>query len=486
MRIRLPYFYSLIVINLGENMFARTAILIVFLASGCVAALAADPRCAVTSYNPFFGIPPGYTENQGFKGRFDYPNTASEAVPDFVSTIDFRTDWRGYMNAVLAYVLDGNEDGTEAGVPVAFHIQDNNKRNWYHGLWMDRTASGREFLHGLTAERPTLKDQLKEGVDGGDQTWAVGFYNEIGATTFAKVFKEPCQPDLTDVLFPVGTVSFKLLFSTVSDDKVPYLKNAPTWDADIDRDVAHKTTRVHQEVHLVQVDIAVRDPRAGTSGWVFGTFVYNADVASTDPWRRLTPVGLIWGNDANAEIDQPVKQSVVNTDLKGVTYGWTNRMVMGWRGRLNGPLDNLNSSCLSCHGSAQFPRSFLLGNVPSRAIDPDPKNRTAYGERLRAYFRDIAPGEVFDSPTRFFNDNTDRTLVKAMSLDYSLQIQTGLEHLCQSAALGEKPFDVVDVPAVCVPSSWMSAPLLVNDADQATQRKELEAVDWDALNAPVR
>lgn len=467
-------------------MFARTAILIVFLASGCVAALAADPRCAITSYNPFFGIPPGYTENQGFKGRFDYPSAASEAVPDFVSTIDFRTDWRGYMNAVLDYVLDGNEDGTEAGVPVAFHIQDNNKRNWYHGLWMDRTASGREFLHGLTAERPTLKDQLKAGVDGGDQTWAVGFYNEIGATTFAKVFKEPCQPDLTGVLFPVGTVSFKLLFSTVSDDKVPYLKSAPTWDADIDRVVAHKTTRVHQEVHLVQVDIAVRDPRAGTSGWVFGTFVYNADVASTDPWRRLTPVGLMWGNDANAEIDQPVKQSVVNADLKGVTYGWTNRMVMGWQGRLNGPLDNLNSSCLSCHGSAQFPRSFLLGNVPSRAIDPDPKNRTAYGERLRAYFRDIAPGEVFDSPTRFFNDNTDRTLVKAMSLDYSLQIQTGLEHLCQSAALGEKPFDVVDVPAVCVPSSWMSAPLLVNNADQATQRKELEAVDWDALNAPVR
>jgi hypothetical protein len=466
-------------------MFVRAAIAVAFLGLGSMTALGADPRCVLTSYNPFFGVPPGHTEDQGFKGRFDYPGTASEAVPAFLSAIDFRTDWRGYMQAVLDYAFDGNEDGTEAGVAGAFDVQDNTKRRWYHGLWMDRTASGREFLHGLTAERPTLRDQLKEGVDGGDATWAVGFYNEIGATTFAKVFSDPCQPDLTNVLFPVGTVSFKLLFSTVSDDKVPYMKGAPTWDADIDRVVAHKATRVSQKVHLVQVDIAVRDPRAGTSGWVFGTFVYNTDVASADPWRRLIPVGLMWGNDANVEIDQPVKQSIVNTELQGITYGWTNRLVMGWQGRLNGPLDNLNSSCSSCHGSAQFPRSFLLGNVPSRAIDPDPKNRTAYGERLRAYFRDIAPGEVFDPVTRFFND-PNRTLIEAVSLDYSLQIQTGLEHLCQSAKDGEAPFDVVDVPKVCVPSSWTSAPLLTNNADQATQRKELESVDWDVVNAPIR
>jgi hypothetical protein len=465
-------------------MFARITGVAVLLLVGCMGALGADPQCVVTSYNPKFGVLPGYLENQGFVGRFDYPVVATEAVPDFLKAIDFHTDWRGYMNAVLDYALDGNEDGTEAGVPAAFHVQDNHKRDWYHGLWMDRTDVGREFLHGLTEERPTQKDQLKEGVDGGDQTWAVGFYNQIGATTFAKVFKEPCQPDLTQILFPVGTVSFKLLFNTVSDTKVPYLMGAPTWDADIDRDPDHKTTRVSKKVHLVQIDIAVRDPRAGVGGWVFGTFVYSADIVSADPWRKLKPVGLMWGNDANAEPDQAMTQSMVNPDLHGITYGWTNRLVMGWQGRVNGPLDNLNSSCLSCHGSAQFPRSFLLGNVPSKAVDTDPKNR-AYGERLRSYFRDIVPGEVFDPVTRFFNDPR-RTLVQAIGLDYSLQIQTGLEHLCQSANAGEKPFDVVDVPTVCVPSSWTSTPLFVNNADQATQRKELETIDWDELNAPIR
>ena len=93
---------------------------------------------------------------------------------------------------------------------------------------------------------------------------------------------------------------------------------------------------------------------------------------------------------------------------------------------------------------------------------------------------------MFDSLTRFFNDNTNRTLVHAISLDYSLQIQTGLEHLCQSAKDREKPFDVVDVPTVCVPSSWTATPMFRNVADQATQRKELESVDWNALNAAIR
>lgn len=110
-------------------MFVRAMIAVAFLGLGSATALGADPRCVVTSYNPFFGVPPGHTEDQGFEGRFDYPGTASEAVPAFLSAIDFRTDWRGYMQAVLDYAFDGNEDGTEAGVAGAFDVQDNTKRS---------------------------------------------------------------------------------------------------------------------------------------------------------------------------------------------------------------------------------------------------------------------------------------------------------------------------------------------------------------------
>jgi hypothetical protein len=460
-------------------MFGRLALALTCLTLTVGTADAADPRCVLSSYNPAKGIPPGYTADQGFKGRFDYPAASSEKVPDFLSNKDFRADWRGYMDAVLDYVLEGNQDGTDAGVNVAFRVQDNHKRNWYHGAWMDRGNSGREFLHGLTSERATRDNQLGDGVQGGDPTWAIGFYNEIGATTFAKVFKDPCQPDISDVMFPLGTVSFKLLFSGASDKKVPYLKGAPTWQADINRDAPDPANRV-QMMHLLQIDIAVRDPRAGINGWVFGTFVYAADVASTNPWRRLKPVGLMWGDDANATANYPVKESVVNTALAGVTYGWTARPEMGWKGRLNGPLDNLISSCMSCHGTAQFPRSEMLNNFPAVAATD-----AAYGERLRTYFRDIAPGQVFDPVTRFFGDKT-KTLVNAVGLDYSLQIQTGLERLCNAARSPEKPFDVLDVPAVCLPSSWVAKPMLATNSDRASQRRELENIDWNSLDEPIR
>lgn len=460
-------------------MFGRSALVLACLALGLGTANAADPRCVVTSYNPIKGIPSGYTEAQAFRGRFDYPAKSSEQPPDFLSSKDFRTDWRGYMNAVLDYALDGNEDGTEAGVQTAFRVQENPKRNWYHGLWMDRGNAGREFLHGLTAERPTRDNQLGDGVAGGDPTWAIGFYNEIGATTYARVFKDPCQPDLGNVLFPVGTVSFKLLFTGATEAKVPYLKGAPTWKADINRDVKDQTTRV-QPLRLLQIDIAVRDPRAGVNGWVFGTFVYASDVSATDPWRRLKPVGLMWGNDANASADDPLKESVLNADLKGVTYGWAGRPEMGWKGRLNGPLDNLISSCLSCHGSAQFPRSEMLNNYPAVAAAG-----ASYGERLRTYFRDIAPGAAFDPVTRFFGEKS-RTLVPAVGLDYSLQIQTGLERLCGSARLREAPFNVLDAPTVCAPSSFVATPMSTKKLDQAALRRELENIDWEALDAPIR
>lgn len=460
-------------------MFGRYALVLACITLSIGAANATDPRCVVTSYNPLKGIPPGYAENQGFRGRFDYPATSSEQPPDFLTSSDFRSDWRGYMEAVLDYAFEGNEDGTEAGIPTAFRVHENTKRNWYHGLWMDRGDSGREFLHGLTSERPTRPNQLGDGVAGGDPTWAIGFYNEIGATAYAKVFKDPCQPDLSDVLFPVGTVSFKLLFSGASETNVPYLKGAPIWQADINRNAADPTKRV-QPLHLLQIDIAVRDPRAGPSGWVFGTFVYASDVASLDPWRRVKPVGLMWGNDANVAANDALKEGVINTELDGVTYGWEGRPEMGWKGRLNGPLDNLISSCMSCHGTAQFPRSELLNNYPSV-----PVTDATYGERLRIYFRDIAPGEAFDPVTRFFGDKT-KTLVRAVGLDYSLQIQTGLERLCTSARKREKPFDVLDIPTVCVPSSWVATPMFTNKVDQAAQRRELESVNWEALDVPIR
>jgi hypothetical protein len=94
-------------------------------------------------------------------------------------------------------------------------------------------TAGREPCHGLTMERATPAGELSEGQDKHYlQTWAVGFYNALGATVFAKIWKDPDNPKWDDHLkFPNGTMVYKILLSTATEKEVPILKGAPTWQA---------------------------------------------------------------------------------------------------------------------------------------------------------------------------------------------------------------------------------------------------------------
>jgi hypothetical protein len=394
----------------------------------------ADAACVVPSYNQFRGIPPGFSAAQGFKGRFDFAATTSEPRPGFLS-IDFTQDWRAYAQAVLDYSFEGN-------VAVDFNVANNNTRKWYHALWMHPGSSGREFLRGLTKERPTNPNQLADGLTASFDTWAIGFYNSLGATTFAKVWTDPCNPVIDDVYFPIGTTSFKLLFTTATGAQLSYVAGAPEWEADIGPSV----DRI-RKLRLYQIDIAVRDPRSLQTGWVFGTFVYQASQPGTDPWRKLVPVGLSWGNDRFVAPGGTLRQNVLNTDLAGKIYGWAGRSELGWGGRLNGPADNQVSSCVSCHGSAQYPRSDELGNVPR-----NPAAAADYQRRLAEYFRDIFAGSVFDAESKYFGTQIS---VLARPLDYSLQTQIGIERMCTAAQLRDPPFNdgTVPTPSMCPPAA---------------------------------
>ncbi|CAN7694190.1 hypothetical protein [Aminobacter sp. LjRoot7] len=426
---------------------------------------AATAACVVPSYNQKRGIPPGFTEPQGFKGRFDFPASTSEPLPAFLS-IDFTQDWRAYIQAVLEYSFEGN-------IAVDFKVANNNTRNWYHALWMHPGNSGREFLHGLTKERATDPEQLAEGVTKSFDTWAVGFYNALGATTFAKVWSDPCSPKIDDIYFPVGTTSFKLLFTTATATDIPYLAGAPEWDGDIGR----APNRIGK-LRLYQIDMAVRDPRSLQTGWVFGTFVYQGDEPGTDPWKKLVPVGLSWGNDRFVPPPGQLRQNVLNDTLEGKIYGWPARKELGWGGRVNGPADNQISSCVSCHGSAQYPRSDDFGNLPRQPATP-----VDYQRRLLEYFRDIFAGGVFDGESRYFGT---QTAVLARPLDYSLQLQAGIERMCATVTAREAPFNdgTVPVPPVCPappavvaggPESLSAGPALADREDTI-----------DALLEPIR
>ena len=78
--------------------------------------------------------------------------------------------------------------------------------------------------------------------------------------------------------FPEGTVVAKLLFTTAPVECAPFLHGAPEWqvnrhqvDAATNRYLCERDV---QTVRLIQMDVAVVDPRSPTR-WVYGTFAYD-------------------------------------------------------------------------------------------------------------------------------------------------------------------------------------------------------------------
>jgi hypothetical protein len=100
---------------------------------------------------------------------------------------------------------------------------------------------------------------------------------------------------------------------------------------------------------------------------------------------------------------------------------------LGYKGRLNGPIDNPRSSCLSCHSTAEIPADLSRPNVPG--IPPAPATAAV----LAQYFRNIKAN------TRF----TDGEL----ALDYSLQLQNGIANWARQTGVKFAPPAAADAVA---------------------------------------
>jgi hypothetical protein len=373
-------------------------------------ALLALPTGCDTPTTPFCSstvpLPPNW-RGRIFQLAQDYPQAPPAGDPRPWLQYDPRTQPMQYVGAVLAYFYQGN---VRANVENSFDPTLNQARAWYNAPWQDQGFNGREPIHGLTRERVSAPGELHRCQTSRWNNYAVGFYNAAGASTIARVWANRGQPDPAQGIMPEGTVAAKLLFTTASVAEVPYLAGAPTWNAYIYSQVNSPNpspARAVVPVRLLQIDLAVKDDRVPT-GWVFGTYVYgggpqgaaNAPCppasGTPDPvgrnWNNVAPVGLMWGNDPGYSGTGPLTET------------WLNPAVsmphVGLQGRLNGPVDNPASSCMSCHSTAQWPSSAPM--LPPRGADPAP------------WFRDIPSGTPFTPG--------------AQSLDYSLQIQVGIRN----------------------------------------------------------
>jgi hypothetical protein len=374
--------------------------------------------------------------------RTDFPAAVEPKVHAWEG-IDFRTEWQSYMAAVLAEVQ-------AAGLKIQSNdLVMDNAAEWWIAPWMDYGPFGREARLGLTKERGPDEGDLSPTSPRGAQVWAIGFYNREGAKGLHDVFLDPCNPSrpATGWTFPAKTVSFKLLFIDTSAVQVPYLQGAPTVTAYIDppgtasadASIGDRELRV---LKLLQLDVAIRDPRAPL-GWVFGTFVWQNNQSGL--YGDLTPVGLMWGNDPAASANTfagfaELPSTRLNQELAGIIWQgdepWPQRPWPGFQGRLNGPADNLRSSCMSCHALAQWPRSRILGILPRPSADytlqalANPARR----ELLRAkWMRDTQSGQLTD-PTEASASGSNWG--GATPLDYSLQLEASFTRMCAACKNG--------------------------------------------------
>jgi len=372
---------------------------------------------------------------------------------------------RGYIDAVIAYIWEGNIDS--GSIATDWRLCDNRVRPWFHIPYQTYDPlSGREFVHGLTREAPVTMT-LDKRFTLRTTMWAVGFYNPAAGASLAKVWTGAPDPKIptANFAFEDGSVIGKLLFTTATPDQYPFLRNMPTWQANISapefcactsaepgksctyQEQTEQCPRTVGTVYLLQFDIAVRDTRSPI-GWAYGTFVADGvrKASEKNPWRRIAPLGLMWGNDT-PPVCQAAAAWPVDPRVNGLEDGaifWdavdmlnerTNAGHLGCDGRLNGPADNAKSSCLSCHQTASVPDqgnktpailfqfSGLDASSGQCSVDATAKDL----EIDQTYFKTIACSTSFTGPPAIVPPPSYASGAKEwISTDFSLQLSISL------------------------------------------------------------
>lgn len=379
-------------------------------------ASAAAAQDAVTEFNRSARAPcvPSYP---CFVVSNAYPTTLPVETNQPWAGIDYKLEPARYLNAVLKYVVEGNPE-------IDWEIARNKVRKWYHAPWMHAV---REPIHGLTSERGSRWRELSGAQIRRADNWAVGFYNPIGGYTLGQVWTDKAKPNPEVARFPVGTVTAKLLLTDATDQEAPFIAHESNlaWFADT------LNTGMPKRYRLLQVDVAVKHAEsAAFSGWVFGTFVFDGSQGKAHYWENLVPVGLEWGTSPSHTYSQ------FRSGAKPAE-GWVNDTVvaklqrapegsMGYLGRMNGPVDNPLSSCLSCHSRALasqdntappftppeaalcIERVRLDNNETYRRVS----NCTVNEPVIAKWYRNLKSNEPFEPNTT--------------SLDYSLQLALGI------------------------------------------------------------
>ena len=359
-----------------------------------------DSTAAVAFRNSVTGVEPGWT-GPVFQLSHSYPDTFTACTPATCPWLSVPIDtsstawssWSAYLESALNYLVQGQT--TNLNDSTGWQTTVDGSTRWFHVPWMAYdTEHGREFIHGTTNERtagisafhgnarltaaaaarqvPTIlvgRNSLPgvravRGASGDTlfETWSVGMYNGPGGYAIGKAVPANGVPRAggpnnlaLPARFPLGTMVVKLLFTSASARNVPYLINSPEWIVDRHDTLGNgqydSIARSPAPVHLVQMDVAVRDDRTSI-GWVYATYAYDGRLPGANWCQRLAPVGVQWGSDP---LTWPAVDSAQSKPLSQSSIAGAKNQHLGCAGRLAGPVDNPKSSCTSCHGGAYVP-----------------------------------------------------------------------------------------------------------------------------------
>lgn len=367
-----------------------------------------EPVQSVTDlFNPYashFGEVPSKSVYDGpiYKGNFDYPSEkpAAALMPWTASLNGEKLNQKNakrYMELLREHVQ------TDMRIMVnepAKWIDSENKKNWFNMAWagqkFKRTGwEGADPLSGTLTGQVLNKEVFSEyGFDGAMQNHVTVYYDKVAAYSLYKLWKEKdpsgYYPSYSTeaAQFEQNAIVIKAAATDVSPDTWDVLKGTsqlPVYRPIVHGPNANPDSNVVQYLNWIQFDLIVKDTIAAPeTGWVFATYIYDANSKGETTFDRLTLQGCMWGLDPGQfDPEKPIEETYLNPD--GPAFGMAN---IGYGNRLSGPIDvakvggekpdgtvktvfvlNENngvkggvthatyraSSCLSCHSTASYP-----------------------------------------------------------------------------------------------------------------------------------
>lgn len=293
---------------------------------------------------------------------------------------------------------------------------DAGEAGWFNMPWLQQI---REPIHGTYVGSSFDEGMFpRSGLEGEMTTHVLVYYDEVAAASLQNVWGESGTDPVPGIeaggaQFPEGSIIVKPAFTTANGALWPPMDQAYQWDIFAAPEANPTGDPQMQQVSLFQFDIIVKDSQsAPQTQWVFSTLVYDKD-APGDPWDKMVPLGAMWGNDPDVDSPETCDYLVSSDDPDAcppLAQTWINadaplyaKETLGWGGRLSGPNDgavDINaavqtdggsepfdgryamSSCMSCHGPAEFPTESFLLPVPSDCQDEQCRPQTDGEGRL--------------------------------------------------------------------------------------------------------